>query len=765
MANSSFLTPKLKKTIFRILLYLFSIIGGFIILLVLLVRIGMFGNLPGEPELKKIKHPIATEIITVDEKILGRYYYQNRTNIKIEKLPKHLTDALVATEDVRFYKHHGTDTRSMLRVFFRTLLLSDQSGGGGSTITQQLAKNLFPRKSYSFLTIPVVKIREIFIARRIEKIYDKTEILELYLNTVSFGENTFGIETAALVFFNKKPENLKAEESAMLVGLLKANSNYNPRKNPEAALKRRNVVLSQMAKYHYIDKEAKDSLQATPLVLNFHRYTHNEGPAPYLREYLRQEVSEILNSVSKADGSKYNLYADGLRIYTTINYTMQTLAEEAVKEHMSQLQQKFDRQWKGKEPWIADPSVAKWNFKQTAEYKQLVQNGVPETEALDSMKRKREMRIFSWNGDKDTLMSPYDSVLYHFKTLQTGVLLMNGKNGDILAWIGGSGYKYFQYDHVKARRQVGSTFKPIVYAAGIESGISPCKFYANDSVVYSRYNNWTPENAESKYGGYYTVKGALAHSVNTVSVKVMLETGIDSTLFLAKKMGIQSNLPEYPSMALGAGEISLYEMVRAYCCFLNNGRPVEPRLIRRIEDNKGNVIYAEKSHIPGDSVMSAETAQTILAMMQGTVNRGTATSLRSVYGLQSDLAGKTGTTQNQTDGWFIGMNPNLVMGIWVGGDNVAVRFRSLTHGQGSQSALPVFGRFFKKIYADPVYKYMASASFQIPEEVYENLSCPDYSEQRPFELPEIFIQGEGKVSDIIRRIFSRKKKKDEQSTE
>lgn len=749
----------IKQLAIQIIKYGSISLGSLIILLILSVKIGIFGKIPSEAEIKQVKNNTATEVISVDNMLLGRYYYQNRTNAVFDDIPKAFINALIATEDVRFYKHNGVDLRSSLRVLVKSVLLFNRNAGGGSTISQQLAKNLYPRKNFSFLTLPVAKIKEISIAKRLEKVYTKNEILTLYLNTVSFGENTYGIETASIIFFSKKPAQLKIEESAMLVGLLKANSNYNPRVHPEAARKRRNVVLEQMQKYGYLKPEAADSLKQLPLTLKYRKLTQNEGPAPYMREHLRHEAKEILKDYKKADGTEYNLYADGLKIYVTINHVMQNYAEEAVKEHLSILQKKFDEHWKGREPWIKNPEIANQQIKQSKIYQSLVHSGMSHKEAVEAMKAKHKTTVFDWNGDKEVEMSSLDSILYHFKTLQTGVLVMNAFNGDVLAWIGGSDYQFFKYDHIKSKRQVGSTFKPIVYAAAVEAGRDPCKFYANDSIVYENYDDWTPSNADGKYGGYYSMKGALAHSVNTVSVKIIMQNGIDSTIQLARKMGIDSDLPKVPSLALGTGEVSLYEMVQSYCSFLNNGQKISPRLIRRIEDSKGHVIYTDPAHIPGEHVISKETAETMVAMMQGTVDRGTASTLRTNWGLKSELAGKTGTTQNQTDGWFIGMNPNIVVGVWVGGDNPAVRFRSITYGQGGYSAMPVFARFFKKLYSDPTYKYMSSASFRIPQNIYDKLSCEDFREDSADILFDLFkIEDEG-ITKFIRNIFKRKKNK------
>lgn len=755
-----------RQLILKWILLISSGILALLFLLFISVRIGVFGKIPAYAELKNVRNNMATEIISVDNQILGRYYYENRTNAKFSDLPQHLIDALIATEDIRFFKHNGVDFRSTMRVVIKSILLFDKRYGGGSTISQQLAKNLYPRKQYGLLTMPVVKFKEIIIAHRLEKIYSKQDILELYLNTVTFGENTYGIETAALIYFNKKPSELKIEESAVLIGLLKASNYYNPHKNTTASYNRRNIVLSQMSKYGYIEESAEDSIKNIPISLSYRKLTHDEGPAPYLREYLRTDLLNILEEIKKPDGTNYNLYADGLKVYTTINYVMQEYAESSVREHLSWLQQVFDQQWKGKEPWKKNISVTNQQITQSKVFKKQIAQGKSEKEAIEFMKQPHKTKVFSWDGDKDTLISSLDSVIYHFKMLQTGVLAMNGFSGDILVWVGGINYKYYQYDHVTAKRQVGSTFKPFVYTTALENGAKPCNVYENDSIVYTEYDDWTPQNSDGKYGGYYTMKGALAHSVNTVSAKIILETGIKKTINLAHSMGIQSELPEVPSLALGTGELSLLELVQAYCTFITKGKPIQPRIVRRIEDANGNVIFSDPVHAPGDSVISQQTAQTMIAMMQGTVDRGTASSLRTVYGLDNEIAGKTGTTQNQTDGWFVGLNPNMVMGVWVGGDNPVVRFPNITYGQGAVAALPVFAGFSQKLYNDPLYRYMKNASFGISQAVYDEFDCEDYSEDEIRNTIEIFNLKDTGVGEFIRRIFSRNRKKqnEEQDT-
>jgi penicillin-binding protein 1A len=622
-----------------------------------------------------------------------------------------------------------------------------------------LAKNIYGRKDIGILTMPVVKIKEMILARRIEKLYSKNEILELYLNTVSFGENTYGIETATIIFFNKQPSELKIEESAVLVGLLKANSSYNPRTNTKAALKRRNIVLGQLHKYGYLKKEDLDSLKKIPISIKYRKLTHTEGPAPYFREYARKLCIEILEDKKRPDGSGYNLYTDGLKVYTTLNGQMQEYLEQSVSKHLSKLQVTFDDHWNGEEPWIKNPKIALLQIEQSNVYKSLIKKGLSQDEAIAAMKVPRKSEIFTWSGAKDTLISPLDSLLHNFKTLQIGSLVMNGHTGDILAWVGGVDYKYFKYDHVTSKRQSGSTIKPIVYASALERRIKPCDFFENDSVVYEDYDDWTPQNSGSAYGGFYSVKGALANSINTISVKLLMQAGIDSTILLANKMGINSKLPPVPSMALGTGEVSLYEMVNSYAVFLNNGKKIEPRIIRRIEDSEGNILYTDSSHEPEDTVLSEQIAQTILAMMQGVVDRGTANGLRSIWKFEEDFVGKTGTTQNNTDAWFIGMSPKLIAGVWVGGDNPIVRFKNSTYGQGAYSALPVFANFFQKLYKDEKYSYLKNEKFNIPDSILSQLNCNDFDEEREPQIFELFKRKDEDISDFIKRIFKRKRNK------
>jgi penicillin-binding protein 1A len=723
------------------------------------VYIGVFGRLDTVEEIKNIQNYLSSEIYSHDEVLLGKYFLQDRTNVRYPDLPQHLIDALVATEDLRFYKHNGIDGRSTLRVIFKTILFQNKSSGGGSTIHQQLAKNLFPRKSYSVLTMPVNKFREMILAVRLHKAYTKKEILELYLNTVSFGENTYGIETAAFRFLNKRPQNLKIEESALLIGMLKGTYNYNPRRNPEKSKARRNVVLSQMLKYNYLDKNTSDSLCSLPIILDYVKLTHNEGLAPYFREHLRMVLLEWVKNNPRMDGTQYNIYTDGLKIYTTINADLQRYAEEAMKSHMAYLQGIFDQQWKNRSPLGRHNSFIINSLENTQEYKNLKRKGLSREEIVDELNVPGKMEIFTWKGMKEVEMSVYDSVAYYQRFLHSGLLSMEASTGYVRAWVGGINSKYFKYDHVTSRRQAGSTFKPIVYSAALKNGHHPCAYIPNDSVVYEEYNNWTPKNSHGGYGGYYTMKGALSHSVNTISVKLLKETGIHEVINFSKQLGITGALPEVLSLALGTGDISLIEMVQAYSIFLNEGRKVEPIFLKRIEDKSGKVLFEGKSVI-SDPLIDPNDALLMTEMMKSVVDEGTASSLRTVYGFDNEIAGKTGTTQHNTDGWYIGYTPVLITGVWVGGDHPKVRFRYGGYGQGASAALPIWARYMQKIYRNPLYKYSKNLSFEIPDSVIWKLECEDYLESLDDRSGN---SSQGKLH-FIQRLF-RKRDRDERKKE
>jgi len=704
--------------------------GGAIVLVLLLfilVWAGVFGHIATVEELQKIQNYQSSEIYSNDQVLLGKYYYQDRTEVQYRELPDHLINALVATEDARFYSHHGIDGRSTLRVIFKSILFRNRRAGGGSTLHQQLAKNLYPRKKFFLISMPVNKFREMIIGVRLDRAYAKDKIIELYLNTVSFGENTYGIESASQRFFNKEPGALRMEESALLVGMLKGTYIYNPRYFPEKAKIRRNTVLGQMKRYGYIDSTSLDSLSTLPVELDYLNLSHNEGPAPYFREHLRQVLLEWAKNNPKPDGSHYNIYTDGLKIYTTINSDLQAYAEAAMKNHMSRLQGIFDRQWKNRDPWGSGNSLVISRLERTEAYKKLQKQGMARKEILDSLRVARKMEIFTWQGMKEVEMSPFDSVAHYLKFLHAGLLSVEARTGYVRAWVGGINSRYFKYDHVTSERQPGSVFKPILYTAALENGMNPCSYFENDSVVYEAYNNWTPRNADGEYGGYYSMKGALTHSVNTVSVKILEETGIEEVIRFAKKLGISGELPEVPSLALGTGNVSLEELIRAYTIFLNDGQLMEPVFLKRIEDQAGNILYTQKT-IPPVAMIDSVNAKIMTEMMKGVVDNGTASSLREIYGFTNEIAGKTGTSQNYSDGWFIGYNPVLITGVWVGGDLPSIRFRYGGYGSGAAAALPIWARYMQKIYRDPLYRNSKDLRFEVSDSIKNELDCDDYLE-------------------------------------
>lgn len=693
--------------------------------LFLMVYAGIFGHLATVQELKNIRNHLSSEVYSNDKVLLGKYYFQDRINVRYQNLPEHLIHALIATEDVRFYEHHGIDGRSTLRVIFKSILLQNKRSGGGSTIHQQLAKNLFKRKRYSIITMPVNKFREMIFGVRLDKAYSKKEILELYLNTVSFGENTYGIETAAYRFFKTLPRNLKIEESALLVGMLKGTYIYNPRYFPETSKSRRDNVLSRMHKYSYIDKATMDSVCALPVRPDYVNLSHNEGPAPYFREHLRLVLLDWAKDNPKSDGTHYNIYTDGLKIYTTINADLQQYAEEAIKTQMANLQKKFDQQWKNRDPSGGQNAFILKILENTPAYGRLKKQGMSGEEIIEALKVPKRMEIFTYEGMKEVEMSVYDSVAHYSRFLHAGLLSMEAETGYIRAWVGGINSNYFKYDHIHSKRQAGSTFKPILYAAALKNGHDPCAYLANDSVVFEEYNNWTPRNSSGGYGGYYSMKGALSQSVNTISVKLLEETGIESVIRFSEQLGIEGALPEVLSLALGTGNVSLKEMVRAYSVFLNEGKIVEPIFLKRIEDRYGNVLFEAKTRI-SEPLIDPPQALLMTEMLKSVVDSGTASSLRRVYGFENEIAGKTGTTQHNTDGWFIGYTPVLITGVWVGGDLPSVRFRYGGYGQGASAAMPIWARYMQKIYRNPLYANSKNLSFQIPDSVKDKLDCNDY---------------------------------------
>ncbi|MEI6275811.1 MAG: transglycosylase domain-containing protein [Prolixibacteraceae bacterium] len=692
-------------------------------ILFVLVYIGTFGELPDAETLVKIKEPVGTEVLSQDGKVLGRYYVENRSSVTFKNISPNVINALVSTEDARFYEHRGIDEWAVLRVFIKTIFMANRSSGGGSTLSQQIAKNIFGRDNWGPLTLPVSKIRESIIAYRLEKLYAKNEILTLYLNTVPFGENTFGIGTAAERYFSTTPSKLSVPQAATLVGLLKANNAYNPRLYPEKSLQRRNTVIRQMQKYNHLSEVEANRFCKEPLNLKYIYLVYNTGPAPYFREMIRPQLEKWCADNNKEDGTPYNLYTDGLKIYTTIDFRIQKYAETAMKNHMKELQSTFNGEWKAEAPWGKNNEIVLRGMKRSVRYKRLVESGKSDKEIALIFKTPANIKLFSWDGDQLVKISPIDSVKASLKLLHCGFVAMDPRNGKVKAWIGGNDFRYFQYDHVTSARQVGSAFKPFIYAAALENGLPPDKYYANQQITYSDYQDWSPGNADNEYGGYFSLEGALCKSVNTVSVQVLLETGISETVQLAQKMGIQADIPRYPSIALGAVDVPLLQMVKAYCCFPGEGMTIEPSYLVRIEDGKGKVLKKFTSDFVSEQVLSTENARIMNHYLEAVANEGTGAAIKTRFNIPGAFAGKTGTTQNFADGWFMGYTPTLVTGCWVGGEDPLVHFKSLVHGQGAYMALPIVGGFFKSYYSDPAFASSAGIPFEAPTP--ENLALLD----------------------------------------
>ena len=716
-----------------------------VFLIVFMVSMQWFGELPKVEDLQNPQINLATEVISSDGKILGKYYAENRVNVKYKELSPYLVNGLIATEDARFYDHSGVDLRGLFRVFFRTVIGGDQSGGGGSTLSQQLAKMLFPReKKQSKIRLAMRKIKEWIIAARLEQQYTKEEILTMYINKFDFINLAVGIKSASTIYFNTTPDSLKAEQAAMLVGMCKNPALFNPQRRPDTTMQRRNVVLSQMMKYNYITQHQYDSLRKLPLGINFQQEDHNLGLAPYLREYLRDDfMKKWCDAHPRPDGTKYNVYRDGLKIYTTIDSRMQRYAEQAMAEHMKEIQKSFFKECKQKKNAPFDFRLTKEEIKsimtssvhRTDRYHALKAQGLSPEEIEKNFNTPVPMTVFSWKGDFDTTMTPMDSILYYKHFLQSGLMSMDPHTGYIKAWVGGINYKHFKYDHVQSGpdrgRQVGSTFKPFVYALAIMEGWSPCKTIPNVPVTFELPNQppWTPENSgEKEYNGrMVTMKFALALSINWVTAYIMKQFGPEPVVQLARRMGITSPLDPVPSLCLGSADISVYEMTGAMGTFANKGTWVEPIFVTRIEDKYGKVLddFRPKT----EEVMDEEKAYVSLSMLQGVVQNGTGCRLRYKYKLMMPIAGKTGTTQNHSDGWFMGITPDLVSGVWVGGEDRSIHFSTMTEGQGASMALPIFGYYMQKVYADKKLN-LYQGDFEKPtKKISVEMDCDKYNKE------------------------------------
>lgn len=704
------------------------LIGSSILLLILLLfstSMGLFGPIPTFEELENPNNKLATEVFSSDGVLIGKYYFENRSITPFEEIPDYVDKALVATEDIRFYEHSGIDYWGTIRAVFKTFTGDKQ---GASTLTQQLAKQLLGRKTDgSLVTTLASKLKEWVLAIKLERRYTKNEIVNLYLNTVPFSENSFGISSAARTYFNKAPKELTVEEGATLVGMLKGSTLYNPKRNPENARLRRNTVIDQMTKYKFLNKSVSDSIKNLPLVVHYVSPSHNEGLATYFREELRmQMLSWCKDHKNPETGEPYNLYRDGLKIYTTINSKMQQYAEEAVKEHMTELQNQLFKTYGKSTPWGNDETFIEKSMKVSDRWRSLKKEGISEDSIIKNFKTPIAMTVFGWKGEIDTVMSPYDSIKYSKMFLHSGMMAVDPQTGYVLAWVGGIDHRFFQYDHVNknATRQVGSTIKPFLYTAAIENGWSPCYQLENEKQCIG---DWCPDNSDGKYGGTFPLYTGLARSLNTFSVALIRQMGVATMIDMCRRLGITSKIPSDATICLGTPDISLYEMVGAYATFANKGVYIKPNYLTRIEDSKGTVI--EEFHPEQHEAISEQVAYVMTRMLRKVVQEGTAQRLIGTYKIDGDVCGKTGTTQNNTDGWFMGITPQIVAGVWTGGSDRIIRFRSTFFGQGANMALPTFALFLNKCYADKSLGISRDATFEPPtDDLGIEIDCDQYQQ-------------------------------------
>ena len=749
----------------------------FALVLFLLLLVGVFARIPSFEELEHPDNKLATLIIAEDGEVLTTFHIENRTYVPYDELSPYLVQAAVATEDVRFYRHSGIDMKGLGRVLVKTLLLHDSSQGGGSTITQQLAKTLYPRvesksriPGWSKVVMVWTKLKEWITAVKLERDYTKDEIVDMYLNSIFFGSGAYGIKSASETFFAKLPSDLTVEESAMLVGMVNKPTRYNPALHPDQALARRNFVIGQMAKAKYLTPAQRDSIQQIPITLNYQVQDHNAGLAPYFRDMLRRDFNAkkpkrssystaedytadslrwrddpifgFLNKYKKANGEKYDIDRDGLRIYTTINYRMQKYAEEAVAEHLGKtLQKSFtaEQKWNRNMPFASDVDKATVNLlmnqarKWSDRWRLGRKAGLDEKEILAQFSKPVKMRVFSWNsrGYLDTTMTPDDSIKYYKSMLRTGFVAMEPGTGHVKAYVGGPNYRYFKYDNVRqGRRQVGSTIKPFLYTLAMQSGMSPCDQVVNlpQTFILADSTTWTPRSTDSPtmIGEIVTLKWGLAHSSNNISAFLMKQLGPEDLVRTIHQMGIRTHIDPVYSLCVGPADIAIFDMVAAYNTFPSNGVYITPMYITRIEDNRGNVIV-ENTPRRRDAI-PASTAYLMINLMKGVINEGTGIRLRTRYALKGDIAGKTGTTNDNSDGWFIGYTPNITAGVWVGGEDRQTHFNSLALGSGSNMALPIWGIWMKKCMEDGTLGFTENDAFIAPPGVTVNLGCEDSGE-------------------------------------
>lgn len=716
--NSKYLRFALKFIAICLLIF-----GGFFTS----IYLELWGKLASHNELEDLSQVQASKFIDRNNTTFTKIYELNRESIPFDSLPEHLIDALIATEDTRFYEHSGIDARSLLRVFFKTILAGDDSSGGGSTITLQLTKNLFGRKDYSFLSLPINKTKEAIVAQRIESIYTKKEILELYLNTVPFSGNTYGIESASQKFFNKSAADLHLSEAAVLIGTLKANHSYNPRLFPERSQLRRDVVVSQMLKYDYISEEKADAIMQESLEIDYSNNTSKNSY--YLREYLVDQTQSILDSINAKDDKDFQLKKDGLIIKTTIDTGIQKIIESNLKTHLKGLQERFEDQYAANKPW-EKPAVWKPELRRTKIYQKLIKDK-SEDEVFAELSKKRKTEFYDGEEYKLTTASTIDSIQHHLKFLNAASLSIDPHSGNILAYVGGFDQNLSQYDFIRyAKRQVGSTFKPFVYASALNQGLEPCTYLSAKEISYKDYDGWKPKNASQKEEVdphlNYSLKRALTKSLNVVSVKVLEEAGIQNTIDFAKKLHIESVIKPEPSLALGAVNLNMKELALAYSGFVADEIPNHLNLITSISTADGTLIYEAPKSTHSKNPLEKFKRLQMLAMLQNVVREGTGRAITHTYGLRQAIAGKTGTTQDNKDGWFVGITPNYININWVGHNNQKIGFRTTSLGQGAVSALPIFAKSYAAMAADRNYTSITSAKFKdLDQSIYKTLECDD----------------------------------------
>jgi penicillin-binding protein 1A len=686
---------------------------------IIAVYSGVFGHLQTREELLNYKNAAASVVLSEEGEIIGKIFSENRTNISYKQIPAHLINALVATEDARFFDHVGIDSRSLLRVLFKTVLFRNRNSGGGSTITQQLAKNMFGRKNFGILTIFINKTKETFLAHRLEKIFTKEEILTLYLNTVSFGENVYGIEAASVRYFNKKVELLNIEESAVLIGILKANNYYNPRLHPENAKSRRNIVLNQLKKYNYLNAQETDSLCKLPLIQNYSNIEY-EGPADYFVYQVKNEVKQILHDIKDTSGKEWNIEEDGLIITTTLNLTLQNYANTSFHDHLSVMQKKLNEQYK------------------SASGKNLIEElAGKELKNLNLSGRANDVsyqKIFDWNGSYSDSISVRDSLENNIRLLQAGLIVMDPVSGAVKAWVGGIDFKTQPYDQILARRQLASTFKPILYSTAFEDGMKPCDYLDNDSIVFSGIEDWSPENFDHSHGGKYSLEGALVKSMNIPTFNLYQKVGFDKLDSLWKNMGFSFTLDNTPSLAMGTAEANIKEVAIAYSSFANGGYRILPQTLVSIKTPDGEVIWQNEFNAEKSKILSERTAGLICAILQKAIREGTGVSMASKYGVTLPLAGKTGTSQSYADAWFTAFNPSLVIVSRVGASSPLIHFNNGSDGSGSALALPLVAMTLKKVEMNRELSNKLITPFPVlTPELMDELDCPDFKEKSFFD--------------------------------